>query len=193
MGFAQRSPVAQLVEQVTVNHLVAGSSPARGAIYAPTRTSVGAPFNNRRLRRVARLREQSATCGRCLRVLVSSAGSLMSVAESICDSCERPDRGRNCSPEWRLGREQSGLVNSTEQIRSTTLWAANPLRPTVCAGASSSIEWLGFRRVARRERLLDWQASQGQAWSWARDTQKFTGNFGERQGGEIGLTVQIDP
>ena len=31
MGFAQRSPVAQLVEQVTVNHLVAGSSPARGA------------------------------------------------------------------------------------------------------------------------------------------------------------------
>ena len=27
------SPVAQLVEQVAVNHLVAGSSPARGAIY----------------------------------------------------------------------------------------------------------------------------------------------------------------
>jgi hypothetical protein len=27
-----RSPVAQLVERVTVNHLVAGSSPARGAI-----------------------------------------------------------------------------------------------------------------------------------------------------------------
>ncbi len=30
--FIEPSPVAQLVEQVAVNHPVAGSSPARGAI-----------------------------------------------------------------------------------------------------------------------------------------------------------------
>ena len=32
-GIPMRSPIAQLVEQVTVNHLAAGSSPARGAIF----------------------------------------------------------------------------------------------------------------------------------------------------------------
>lgn len=39
----ERSPVAQLVEQVTVNHRVGGSSPSRGAIFRPCPMRLLAP------------------------------------------------------------------------------------------------------------------------------------------------------
>jgi len=121
-----------------------------GAIYAPTRNRVGAPFNNRHFRYATSRGPQSATCGGCLRVLRSMARSRMRATETISDSRRALFWGRNCSPQRRLGREQLPLVNRSGSTRSML---ASPLRPTVCAGASPSIGWLGFSRAATRERF----------------------------------------